>query len=110
MDIKRGKEIRRQFVSDGESGGRMICGRRNMNTEAAWSLKRYGADSTKDSERVTAHQTVTGVSRVEGSAVGRVGASSVEGFSFSSTPCPLHSGQEFRPLVSHYQITVSRIS
>lgn len=64
----------------------------------------------KDDERVSNHQTVTEVSRVEGSAVAGVGVSSVEGFSFSSTPCPLHSGQEFRPLVSHYRTTVSQRS
>ena len=62
----------------------------------------------KDDERVSTHQTVTEVSRVEGSAVAGVGVSSVEGFSFSSTPCPLHSGQEFRPLVSHYLVKVSQ--
>jgi hypothetical protein len=30
------------------------------------------------------------------------GASVVEGFSFSSTPWPLHRGHELRPLVSHF--------
>lgn len=65
--------------------------------------------SFQDSERVSTHQAVTGVSRVKGSTVDGVGASSVEGFSFSSTPCPRHSGQEFRPLVSHYQTTVSQM-
>jgi hypothetical protein len=51
------------------------------------------------------------MSGVEASALGEVGVVvSVEGFSFSSTPCPLQSGQEFRPLVSHYHTTISQRS
>jgi hypothetical protein len=76
----------------------MICGRRGRDTDC----QRQRASAT--------HQTVTEVSSAEGSAVAGAGVSSVEGFSFSSTPCPLHSGQEFRPLVSHYGTIVNQRS
>jgi hypothetical protein len=34
MDIRRRRKFVRRFVSDGGSGRRMICGRRNMNMKA----------------------------------------------------------------------------
>jgi hypothetical protein len=109
MDIRRRRKFVRRFVSDGGSGRRMICGRRNMNMKAFLVVEEMWRQLSETMLETTTHQNVTAVSRAEASAVeGFAVASSVEGFSFSSTPWPLHRGQEFRPLVSHYNTIISK--